>query len=101
MERKGGLEWRQEEPNTMIMRWPDRPAEIIRTSNGYIVDIAAHIIPVRRAGIRKAIEAFANLYRNFALALRSILAGEEPAPETLSFPLPKTVSVACGLSRRL
>ena len=23
---KGGLEWRQEEPNTMIMRWPDRPA---------------------------------------------------------------------------
>jgi oxidoreductase, gfo/idh/mocA family len=26
------------------------------------------------------------LYRNFALALRSILAGEEPAPETLDFP---------------
>jgi len=32
------------------------------------------------------IEAFANLYRNFALALRSILAGEEPAPETLGCP---------------
>ena len=24
---KGGLEWRQEEPNTMVMRWPDRPAD--------------------------------------------------------------------------
>ena len=39
---KGGLEWRQEEPNTMVMRWPDRPAEIVRTSNGYMSGIAAH-----------------------------------------------------------
>ena len=33
---KGGLEWRLEEPNTMILRWPARPAEIFRTSYGYM-----------------------------------------------------------------
>ena len=83
---KGGLEWRQEEPNTMIMRWPDRPAEIIRTSNGYMSGIAAHNSRTPGGHPEGYIEAFANLYRNFALALRSILAGEEPAPETLDFP---------------
>lgn len=83
---KGGLEWRQEEPNTMVMRWPDRPAEIIRTSNGYMSGIAAHNSRTPGGHPEGYIEAFANLYRNFALALRSILAGEEPAPETLDFP---------------
>ena len=83
---KGGLEWRQEEPNTMIMRWPDRPAEIIRTSNGYMSGIAALNSRTPGGHPEGYIEAFANLYRNFALALRSILAGEEPAPETLDFP---------------
>ena len=83
---KGGLEWRQEEPNTMVMRWPDRPAEIIRTSNGYMSGIAAHNSRTPGGHPEGYIEAFANLYRNFASALRSILAGEEPAPETLDFP---------------
>ena len=83
---KGGLEWRQEEPNTMVMRWPDRPAEIVRTSNGYMSGIAAHNSRTPGGHPEGYIEAFANLYRNFALALQSILAGEEPALETLDFP---------------
>ncbi len=98
---KGGLEWRQEEPNTMIMRWPDRPAEIVRTSNGYMSGIAAHNSRTPGGHPEGYIEAFANLYRNFALALQSILAGEEPAPETLDSLPQRMVSVACGLSRRL
>ena len=62
---KGGLEWRQEEPNTLILRWPDRPAEIVRTNNGYVSGISAY---------------------NFATALRAVLEGKEPAPEALDFP---------------
>lgn len=83
---KGGLEWRQEEPNTMILRWPDRPAEVVRTSNGYMSGIAAHNSRTPGGHPEGYLEAFANLYRNFALALQSIMAGEEPAPETLDFP---------------
>ena len=83
---KGGLEWRQEEPNTMLVRWPDRPAEIVRTSNGYMSGIAAFNSRTPAGHPEGYIEAFANLYRNFALALRARLKGEEPAPETLDFP---------------
>ena len=32
------------------------------------------------------LEAFANLYRNFATALRAVLEGKDPAPEALDFP---------------
>ena len=54
--------------------------------NGYMSGIAAHNSRTPGGHPEGYIEAFANLYRNFALALRSILAGEEPAPETLDFP---------------
>lgn len=83
---KGGLEWRQEEPNTMVMRWQDRPVEIIRTSNGYMSAIAAHNSRTPGGHPEGYLEAFANLYRNFSLALGAILEGKEPASQTLDFP---------------
>ena len=83
---KGGLEWRQEEPNTSILRWPDRPAEIVRTNNGYVSGISAYNSRVPAGHPEGYLEAFANLYRNFATALRAKLEGKEPAPEALDFP---------------
>ena len=83
---KGGLEWRQEEPNTLILRWPDRPAEIVRTNNGYVSGISAYNSRVPAGHPEGYLEAFANLYRNFATALRAKLEGQEPAPEALDFP---------------
>lgn len=83
---KGGLEWHQEEPNTMILRWPDRPAEIVRTSNGYMSPLAAHNSRTPGGHPEGYLEAFANLYRNFALALQAILSGKEPKAEWLDFP---------------
>lgn len=83
---KGGLEWRQEEPNTLILRWPDRPAEIVRTNNGYVSGISAYNSRVPAGHPEGYLEAFANLYRNFSTALRAKLEGKEPAPEALDFP---------------
>ena len=83
---KGGLEWRQEEPNTLILRWPDRPAEIVRTNNGYVSGISAYNSRVPAGHPEGYLEAFANLYRNFATALGAVLEGKEPAPEALDFP---------------
>lgn len=83
---KGGLEWRQEEPNTLILRWPDRPAEIVRTNNGYVSGISAYNSRVPAGHPEGYLEAFANLYRNFATALRAKLEGKEPDPEALDFP---------------
>lgn len=82
----GALEWRQEEPNTMLMKWPDRPTEIIRTSNGYMSAIAQHNSRTPGGHPEGYIEAFANIYRNFALALQCNLEGREPDAAYLDFP---------------
>lgn len=83
---KGGLEWHQEEPNTMILKWSDRPKEILRTSNGYMSPIAQFNSRTPGGHPEGYIEAFANIYRNFALTLQCRLEGEEPKPEYLDFP---------------
>lgn len=83
---KGGLEWHQEEPNTLLMRWPDRQPEVIRTGGS---GLSAWVTANTRtpAGHPEGyLEAFANLYRHFAAALQARLAGEEPTPTDLDFP---------------
>ena len=83
---KGGLEWCQEEPNTMWMKWPDRPREMIRTSNGYMSEMAAHNSRTPGGHPEGYIEAFANIYRNFALTLQAMKEGKEPSSLCLDFP---------------
>jgi len=83
---KGGLEWRQEEPNTLVLRWLDRPIELIRAAGGYLSERARFNTRLPMGHPEGFIEAFANIYRNFILALRSILDGEEPRPEYMDFP---------------
>ena len=39
---KGGLEWHQEEPNTLKVKWLDAPAQLYRTGNGYLSSFAKH-----------------------------------------------------------
>lgn len=83
---KGGLEWHQMEPNTLIARWADRPVEIIRTGNGYMGDLAKWNTRTPGGHPEGYIEAFANIYRNFAKTIRAKAAGEKPSPECLDFP---------------
>ena len=85
---KGGLEWHQEDPNTLILKWPDRPRQILRTGGGYARLSAAALQATRLpAGHPEGyLEAFANLYRSFAGAVRVALAGKKPAAATLNFP---------------
>lgn len=67
----GGLEWNQEEPNTLTRTYIDRPTEVLRAAQGYL---PAHV----SAGFRTPpghpegyIEAFANIYLEFAQALQT------------------------------
>ena len=41
---KGGLEWFQHEPNTLIVKWTTKPTELIRTGLGYMSDILPNTI---------------------------------------------------------
>ena len=83
---KMGLWWHQMEPNSLKVTYLDRPASIFRTGVGALTgpgglypESAAHTrIP---GGHPEAyIEAFANLYRNFAKAVQAYLAGTPPDP---------------------
>jgi predicted dehydrogenase len=83
---KGGLEWAQQEPNTLVVKWIDRPMEIYRTSSGYLSDRTKFNTRLPGGHPEGFIEAFANIYRNFILALKSRMDGREPKPEYLDFP---------------
>lgn len=86
---KGGLEWAQHEPNTLIVKWLDQPAQILRAGANY----AGQLSPFALANTRTPgghpegyLEAFANIYKNFALTLSARLDGTKPKPENLDFP---------------
>src|SRR4051794_32786048 len=36
----GGIEWHQHEPNTLLLKWIDKPAEVLRAGSAYLSDIA-------------------------------------------------------------
>lgn len=85
----GGLEWAQQEPNTLTLRWLDKPAETYRAGSNYSdgeSTYATHNCRTPGGHPEGYLEAFANLYRNFALTLDAKLNNEEPHKEWLDFP---------------
>ena len=88
---KGGLEWSQIEPNTLIAKWLDKPTQIIR-AGGNCSNLSKSALAHCRtpAGHPEGfLEAFANLYRNYANALRKTLNGLKPSQIDLDFPTVK------------
>lgn len=83
---KGGIEWKQEDANTLLVKWLDKPAEIYRTGGGYNSSFAAHNTRVPAGHPEGYLEAFGNLYRNFILTVRAKMNGEQPKEEWLDFP---------------
>ena len=83
---KGGLEWAQEEPNSLLVRWANRPTEIIRTGTGNHYSLGTFNTRTPGGHPEGYLEAFANIYRNFSLTVRARMNGEEPKAEWLDFP---------------
>lgn len=83
---KGGIEWKQEDANTLLVKWLDKPTEIYRTGGGYNSSFAAHNTRVPAGHPEGYLEAFGNLYRNFILTVRAKINGEQPKDELLDFP---------------
>ncbi len=85
---KGGLEWLQHDPNTLIIKWLNEPTQILRAGSNYnnLSSFATHNCRTPGGHPEGYLEAFANIYRNFALTLSSKLEGKVPSPEMLDFP---------------
>ncbi|RYF62834.1 MAG: gfo/Idh/MocA family oxidoreductase, partial [Cytophagaceae bacterium] len=82
----GGLEWRQMEPNTLIYKTNEEGARLLRTGVGDLAPEAQSNTRLPAGHPEAFLEAFANLYYNFALTLRARMNGQEPDPIRLDFP---------------
>ena len=82
----GGLEWQQDDANSLNLKWLDKPMQVLRTGNDYLGNFAKHNTRTPAGHPEGYLEAFANLYRNFALTLKAQMNNESPKPEYLDFP---------------
>ena len=83
---KGGLEWKQQDPNTMIVKWLDRPMEVLRTGQAYLSDQAKAFTRTPAGHPEGYLEAFANIYRAFTRAVRDYKPGKKINPAKYDFP---------------
>jgi len=86
---KGGLEWHQNEPNTLLVKWLDQPMQVYRTANGYLGKAALAAGRTPPSHPEGYLEAFANIYRNFATTIRARLDGKKLAKGDLALDYPK------------
>ncbi len=80
------LEFNQMEPNTLIIKWLDKPMEVRRTGTGFVSDIAAYNTRIPAGHPEGYLEAFADIHRNAATCIQHILEGREAPEEARDFP---------------
>lgn len=85
---KGGLEWRQHDPNTLLLKLLDQPVQILRAgkNHGYLSEIAMWNLRVPGGHPEGYIEAFANIYKNMAYAINQRKENLPIDPAYLDFP---------------
>jgi len=83
---KAGLEWHQEEPNTLLWKSLDQPTQRLRTAAGYLGAMAAANTRTPGGHPEGYLEAFANIYRNFAEQVRARIEQRAPAISALDVP---------------
>ena len=88
---KGGLEWANEDPNNLIIKMLDQPRQLYRTGNAYaapftLSSFTTHNTRIPAGHPEGLLEAFANIYRNFAATTSARREGRTPSLEELDFP---------------
>ncbi len=84
---KGGLEWKNTDHNTLLVKMHGEPVKIYRTGAdiGYLHEEAAIHTRTPSGHPEGYVEAFGNIYRNYAFALRKHFWGEDYNPK-MDFP---------------
>jgi predicted dehydrogenase len=82
---KAGLEWRQEFPNELVVKYGDKPREIWRRGNGYIFEGGKKFTRIPFGHPEGYLEAFANIYLEAFRAIEAELKGK-PLPKDLDYP---------------
>jgi predicted dehydrogenase len=83
---KASLEWQQEHPNELVMKFPDQPRKILRRGNPYLSKAAAANTRLPFGHPEAFIEAFANIYSAAAEAIADEIRGKYPRKSGYDFP---------------
>lgn len=82
----GGLEWHQMEPNTLKVKWLDKPSQVYRTGVGSLYPESTAHTRIPAGHPEGYLEAFANIYRNVAHCIDARIKGVAPDPLLTDFP---------------
>lgn len=85
---KGGLKWVQATPNQLFVYAMDKPMQVLTpgANNAWLSKTARHNCRLPAGHPEAFLEAFANIYRNYADTLAAKLAGKKPKALDLDFP---------------
>lgn len=83
---KAGLEWHQMEPNSLVVKHLDQPMQVMRTGVGELYPESTAHTRIPAGHPEGYLEAFGNIYRNFAKCVQARLAGREVDPIYKDFP---------------
>ena len=83
---KASLEWHQEDPNDLIVKYANAPRKIYRRGNDYLGEAAQNNSRTPFAHPEGFIEAFANVYLAAAQAIADKIDGNTPPEQGYDFP---------------
>jgi len=83
---EASLEWHQEHPNELVMKFPDKPRQVMRRGNDYLSKAAARNTRLPFGHPEAFIEAFANIYLAAGEAIADEVQGKYPRKKGYDFP---------------
>jgi len=83
---EASLEWHQENPNYLHLRYEDQPEKVYKHGNDYLEEVAQHNSRLPFGHPEAFIEALANIYLNAARTMKAKKNGIEPSEFDLDFP---------------
>lgn len=75
---QAGLEWHQMEPNTLILKRPGQPRQLLRTGQSYMSSAASSVTRLPPGHPEGYLAAFANLYQLVIADIRRLASGATP-----------------------
>ncbi len=82
---QASLEWHQEHPNELIVKYPDAPRKTFRRGNSYVSETAKKFTRLPFGHPEAFLEAFANIYLEAGRAITAEVEGK-PIPSDCDFP---------------
>ena len=82
---KAALEWYQEYPNELVVKYPDQPRQIWRRGNGYLAPELGAFTRIPAGHPEGYLEAFGNIYLEAFKAIRAEVSGKK-IPKNLDYP---------------